>query len=63
MLDKLQQEKILFQIEYKRLMDEEKSRYCSPQSKEKYPVLDNRYLLLSLLGKGGYSEIYKVIKK
>jgi tousled-like kinase len=29
-------------------------------TKEKeWPLLDNRYQLLSLLGKGGFSEVYK----
>jgi hypothetical protein len=25
-----------------------------------FPVLDNRYLLMNLLGRGGFSEVYKV---
>jgi hypothetical protein len=25
-----------------------------------HPVLDNRYLLMNLLGRGGFSEVYKV---
>jgi len=58
-LEKLEIEKIKYQIEYKRNMEEEKCRY-GINSKEKWPVLSNRYLILSLLGKGGYSEVYKV---
>jgi tousled-like kinase len=59
-LEKLEIEKIKYQIEFKRNMEEEKCRYGS-NSKEKWPVLSNRYLILSLLGRGGYSEVYKVI--
>lgn len=58
-LEKLEIEKIKYQIEFKRNMEEDKCRYGS-HSKEKWPVLSNRYLILSLLGRGGYSEVYKV---
>lgn len=58
-LEKLEIEKIKYQIEYKRNLEEEKCRYGN-NSKEKWPVLANRYLILSLLGRGGYSEVYKV---
>lgn len=58
-LEKLEIEKIKYQIEFKRYLEEEKCRY-GPNSKEKWPVLANRYLILSLLGRGGYSEVYRV---
>jgi len=58
-LEKLEIEKIKYQIEFKRNMEEEKCRY-GINSKEKWPILSNRYLILSLLGRGGYSEVYKV---
>ena len=40
--------------EFKRLRDQESSRWCGQ------PVLSERYLLMSLLGKGGLSEVFKV---
>jgi tousled-like kinase len=61
-IERLEYEKILYQIEYKRQIEEEKCRYGSGRSKDRWPVLSNRYLILSLLGKGGYSEVYKVYK-
>lgn len=45
--------------EYKRMRDEEISKYCGITSKEQFTVLQDRYLILSILGKGGYSEVYK----
>ena len=40
--------------ELKRLKDEEASRF------KDNPVLAERYLLLRLLGKGGFSEVFQV---
>ena len=40
--------------ELKRLKDEEGSRF------KDNPVLAERYLLLRLLGKGGFSEVFQV---
>jgi tousled-like kinase len=61
MIDKLEKETIYYQIEHKRLNEEQNSKYCSIKSVERWAVLDNRYVILELLGKGGYSEVYKVI--
>ncbi len=58
-IEKLQIDKTLMILERKRLKEEETSRFGSSQSKERYPILSNRYLILSLLGKGGYSEVYR----
>lgn len=40
--------------ETKRLRDEDQCKFVD------FPVLRDRYVLLSLLGKGGFSEVYKV---
>ena len=57
-LDELIKSRVFFKSEYKRLIEEEKCRFN--QNYDKWPLLNNKYLLLSLLGKGGYSEVYKV---
>lgn len=59
----LEKERILFQAEYKRFHEEERCKFNSINNnplKEKWPLLNDRYLVLALLGKGGYSEVYKV---
>jgi len=41
------------------------SRYGRPNAETNapaWPILNERYQLLSLLGKGGFSEVYKVLK-
>jgi tousled-like kinase len=58
-LQLLEKEKSSYTNEYKRIRDEESSKYNGIHSKKKYSVLQNKYLILSLLGKGGYSEVYK----
>lgn len=60
-LDELYKLKVNFRCEYKRIIEEEKCRFSNNQNSigEKWPLLQNRYLLLSLLGKGGYSEVYR----
>lgn len=58
-ISKLEIEKVLALLEKKRLKEEETSRFRGYQSKEKFPILAGRYLILSLLGKGGYSEVYR----
>lgn len=59
-IEKLEKETVLYQIECKRLTEEQNSKYCSIKSQDRWAVLENRYLILELLGKGGYSEVYKV---
>ena len=52
---RLEMEKNLHIRELKRLRDEEESRFGD------YPVMNKRYLLLELLGKGGFSEVFKAL--
>lgn len=40
--------------EMKRIRDEDGSRFNN------FQILNHRYALLNLLGKGGFSEVYKV---
>jgi tousled-like kinase len=59
-LDKLEVEKNLHIAESRRIAEEDAARYSKASAEhEPWPVLHSRYLLLSLLGKGGYSEVYK----
>eukprot|EP00960_Hanusia_phi_P044526 756692-Hanusia_phi.AAC.4 len=51
--EKLEREKNTLIREIKRFQDQQRSRYND------FPLLNNRYLLLQLLGKGGFSEVYK----
>ena len=59
-LVKIQEERENFFFEWRRFHQEETSHYLKDISyTHNYPSLDNgRYLLLSLLGKGGFSEVY-----
>lgn len=52
--EKLLIEKSLHIREVKRVTDEDHSQFNN------FPLLNDRYLLFSLLGKGGFSEVYKV---
>lgn len=54
-MEKLERERNLHIRELKRIHNEDQSRFNS------HPVLNERYLLLMLLGKGGFSEVHKVI--
>lgn len=58
-LDALEKEKLLFQVELNRISEEEGSKLCGKGNKKPYEILNNRYLFLSLLGRGGYSEVYR----
>lgn len=52
-LEKLEKERNIHIRELKRINNEDQSRYNC------HPILSNRYLLLELIGKGGFSEVYK----
>ncbi|CAG5089168.1 Similar to tlk2: Serine/threonine-protein kinase tousled-like 2 (Danio rerio) [Cotesia congregata] len=52
-MEKLERERNLHIRELKRIHNEDQSRFNS------HPVLNERYLLLMLLGKGGFSEVHK----
>lgn len=54
-LVKYYKERIVLEAEDRRLTEENKSTYM----KNNWPILNKRYLILSLIGKGGYSEVYK----
>lgn len=55
-LEKLERERNLHIREMKRIQNEDSSRF------KDNPILNDRYLLLNLLGKGGFSEVHKVGK-
>ena len=52
-LEKLERERNIHIRELKRINNEDQSRY------NMHPILSSRYLLLQLIGKGGFSEVYK----
>lgn len=52
-MEKLERERNLHIRELKRIHNEDQSRFNN------HPVLNERYLLLMLLGKGGFSEVHK----
>ncbi|GAB6030544.1 hypothetical protein CHUAL_007409 [Chamberlinius hualienensis] len=52
-MEKLERERNLHIRELKRIHNEDQSRFNN------HPVLNERYLLLQLLGKGGFSEVHK----
>lgn len=54
-MEKLERERNLHIRELKRIHNEDQSRFNN------HPVLCDRYLLLMLIGKGGFSEVHKVM--
>ena len=62
-LIKLEKEKHIYLTEFKRMKEEETSRYCGAHSKVKNTILKDRYLILSLLGKGGIDGLEECTKK
>lgn len=60
LLEQLEIEKSLHIANTKRMTEEDAAKYSKAAGDhEAWPVLHSRYLLMSLLGKGGYSEVYK----
>jgi len=57
-MEKLERERNLHIRELKRIHNEDNSRFGSHRFKD-HPILNERYLLLCLLGKGGFSEVHK----
>lgn len=53
-LERLERERNLHVRELKRIAAEDNSRFKTN------PTLHDRYLLLNLIGRGGFSEVYKV---
>ena len=61
-IKKLELEKISCIQETKRINNEYHSRFGKPNPRTgspEWPILDNKYQILSLIGKGGFSEVYK----
>jgi tousled-like kinase len=58
-LEQIKKEKIVLANEMKRQNEELNSTLWGKKATEKFKVLNNQYLVLSLLGRGGYSEVYK----
>ena len=62
-MQRLEEEKIEYLSEIKRQRDEKISKYCGKAIDRNMILLDQekreRFILLSLLGKGGYSEVYR----
>lgn len=58
-LNALEKEKILYQVELNTANEEERSKLCGKNIASPFEILDDKYLILSLLGRGGYSEVYK----
>lgn len=62
-LRKLEQEKQYYLARSRLFGDEETCLYAAPSpdnNRPAWPIIHNRYQILSLRGKGGFSEVYKV---
>ena len=58
-LIKLKRQKHSFSY-FKYIYEQEKKSRFSPFKKEGLPLLNDRYQILEMIGKGGYSEVYKI---
>lgn len=58
-LEYLKKQKIMLSNEMKRQNEELNSSLCGKRCDDRFKILNNQYLVLSLLGRGGYSEVYK----
>ena len=52
-MEKMERERLIHIRELKRIFNEDQSAFKSN------PTLNSRYLLLTLIGKGGFSEVHK----
>ena len=52
-LQMLEKEKSAYLIEFKRIRDEEQSKYCGIHRSKTFTVLNDKYLILSILGPSG----------
>ena len=57
-LNNIEKRKITY-IQEQNLFNQEAKCTFAPQKKEGLPLLSGRYQIIGLLGKGGYSEVYK----
>lgn len=55
----LQSQKYKYLSLQKKINEEKNSRFGGLTNPNRFPVLNEKYQLLSLLGKGGFSEVYK----
>ena len=58
-MEQFNKEKVVLANEMRRQSEELNSSLCGKKSKDKFKILNGQYLVLSLLGRGGYSEVYK----
>ena len=57
-LENIEKKKLMY-IQELNLFNQEMNCTFAPHKKEGLPLLNERYQIISLLGKGGYSEVYK----
>jgi tousled-like kinase len=57
-LENIEKKKLIY-LQELNLLNQEMNCTFAPHKKEGLPLLNERYQIISLLGKGGYSEVYK----